>query len=33
MPKTATERVQKYVLREVGTEGSWDREAMPTDAV
>ncbi|MTD53246.1 ATP-dependent acyl-CoA ligase [Amycolatopsis pithecellobii] len=29
LPKTATERVQKYVLREVGIEGSWDREAMP----
>jgi crotonobetaine/carnitine-CoA ligase len=31
LPKTATERVQKYVLREAGTNGSWDREAMTTD--
>jgi crotonobetaine/carnitine-CoA ligase len=33
LPKTATERVQKYILREVGTEGSWDREAMAADVV
>jgi crotonobetaine/carnitine-CoA ligase len=32
LPKTATERVQKYVLRGAGTNGSWDREAMSTDA-
>jgi crotonobetaine/carnitine-CoA ligase len=25
LPKTATERVQKYALREQGTEGAWDR--------
>ncbi|MEV7042742.1 ATP-dependent acyl-CoA ligase [Amycolatopsis sp. NPDC051061] len=31
LPKTATERVQKYVLRGVGTAGSWDREALNTD--
>jgi crotonobetaine/carnitine-CoA ligase len=27
LPKTATQRVQKYQLREAGVEGAWDREA------
>jgi crotonobetaine/carnitine-CoA ligase len=27
LPKTATERVQKYLLREGGVDGAWDREA------
>lgn len=27
LPKTATQRVQKYQLREAGTEGAWDRAA------
>jgi len=27
LPKTATQRVQKYQLREAGVEGAWDRAA------
>ena len=26
LPKTATERVQKYALRQAGADGAWDRE-------
>lgn len=32
LPKTATQRVQKYQLRERGTEGAWDERSTPGNA-
>ncbi|MEU2684285.1 AMP-binding protein [Streptomyces hygroscopicus] len=26
LPKTATQRVEKYILREIGVQGAWDRQ-------
>jgi crotonobetaine/carnitine-CoA ligase len=31
LPKTGTERVRKFVLREQGADGAWDREAPAAD--
>jgi crotonobetaine/carnitine-CoA ligase len=29
LPKTATQRVEKYALREIGVQDAWDRHTAP----